>query len=222
MVTTPYRINRLPHPLRANTPASLIWCAQGITRLLTTIFTFKLLALSTPWRSDNPHFAPAIFAILLLAALAWGIKKLLTHQLNYYTPGYMGRFTRDELHKLPTQTPDMLMALTVNIATIAAAYTSTPHNAHYAALLLAIAFLSAIVSLWKLSKIALSKLILKISPTPLELFRPASELLLLAPALWLFPRLTHTAPNAEFAATIIMTTLAFMFTVAFAKILYHS
>lgn len=204
MVTTTYHIK---HPLSHGGAAATWWATHYLVRCAISAAIILLLALSTPWNEENLDRALlSIGAICGLAVTQKFLAKFTGSQINFYTPGYLGRFTTNEHVKGSNAAVDQVAASLVTLVLLVVFYLANPHNETYSTLAVVFGWVYSVTNLVNLGKVAyaLSSLgQLKDKENWWFFFSPLVGLIVAAPLYKSFPVFAGIPANTSLAATLL-------------------
>lgn len=198
----------IEHPLRANKEAATWWWLRLIFRVCVSVLSVVFFAAFTRQVDETAYLFLGLVLCVLVAGYfldKWTVKKI-----NYYTPGYMARFTALDVVKGHSPLIDICAGLGVSLLTVLAIYLFKPDNDLYSAVVLTSGWFSLITNLIRLIKrgCSLAKDYQQIQGKNFWfLARPAVQVLVVAPLYLMFPQWTGTPAHQATFENLLLVTL---------------
>lgn len=205
MVTTTYHVK---HPLSHGGPAATWWILHHLIPAISSVAIIFLLALSTPWNEEHLYQTTLpVFGIFTLAAVQKIFTRFTRNQINFHTPGYLGRFKINEDVKGSSPAINEVALSVIALVALAAFYLMNPHNETYSALAIVFGWVYSVTNL-----IALGKTIYTLSALGQLrqkenwwfFLSPLVGLLIVAPLYKSFPAFAGIPANTSLAANLLI------------------
>lgn len=205
MVTTIYHVK---HPLSHGGAAATWWFLHHLIPAINSVAIIFLLALSTPWSEEHLYQAALpVIGILTLAAVQKILARFTGNQINFHTPGYLGRFKINEDVKGSSPAVDEAVPSVIALVTLVAFYLMNPHNDTYSALAVVFGWAYSVTNLIALGKTVYALSVLgKLREKGNWWFflSPLVGLLIVAPLYKSFPAFVGIPANISLAVNLLV------------------
>lgn len=205
MVNTTVHIK---HPLTHGGAAAKYWGILQLNRLFTSLAVVVLIGASTPWNQENAKASILFIGFACaLVILQKSVGAYIGNQVNFHTPGYLGRFKIDEQVKVHSPALDEIVAAATSLITLIVFYLLNPQNESYSTLALTFGWFYTVTSLLDLGRTTytLSRLGQISDKSNWGYFiSPLVSLIVVAPVYRSFPHFTGISANTNLVLSLLI------------------